>query len=107
MNHPVTFAALDCDDEGFLNDPSIWDLSIAEQLASMHGIDRLDATQWALITTLRHFYFSYNHLPPPRRICHAHDLANNCISMLFDNHGIEAWRIAGLPNPGEEVKSYM
>jgi hypothetical protein len=32
---------------------------------------------------------------------------NNCIDMVFDQHGIEAWRIAGLPDPGEEIKAYI
>jgi tRNA 2-thiouridine synthesizing protein E len=107
MTYPVTVSSLDCDDEGFLRDPTTWNVSVAEQLASLRGIDRLDGKQWALITSLRQYYFSYNHLPPPRRICQIHEMANNCISMLFDNHGIDAWRIAGLPDPGEEVKSYM
>ena len=107
MNHTLTIPALDCDEDGFLNDPTTWNLSIAEQLASLYGIDRLDGQQWALINTLRQYYFSYNHLPLLRRICHIHHLKNNCISTMFSNHGIAAWHIAGLPNPGEEAKSYM
>jgi len=107
MNNIATVSQVECDEGGFLVDPSKWNLSVAYQLAGMHGINNLDARQWALIHTLRQYYFSCNHLPPLRRICHIHDMQNNCMSTLFDNHGIEAWRIAGLPDPGEEAKSYM
>lgn len=107
MNNLATVSSIECDEGGFLIDPGKWNLAVANQLASMHGIYYLDAKQWALINTLRQYYFSCNHLPPLRRICHIHEMDNNCINTLFDNHGIEAWRIAGLPDPGEEAKSYM
>jgi len=107
MNRQATPSLLDCDEEGFLRDSTTWNHSVARQLASMHGIDQLDERQWALITTLRQYYLSCNHLLQMRRICHIHEMENNCVSLMFDNHGIEAWRIAGLPNPGEEAKSYM
>ena len=108
MNSTIPFTSLDCDEEGFLKDPAVWNTMIARQLAELHGIDQLDHEQWMLVNTLRQYYFSCsNHLLPLRRICHIHKMANNCIGKLFDSHGIEAWRIAGLPNPGEEAKSYM
>ena len=98
---------LDCDEEGFLNDSGYWNKSVANQLALMEGIDHLDSQQWKFITTLRQYYFTFHKLPQFRRVCHMHQLGNNCASKLFHNHGIEAWRIAGLPDPGEEAKSYM
>lgn len=96
-----------CDEEGFLVDSGLWDKSVAGKLALMQGIEHLDSQQWNFITTLRQYYFTFHKLPPFRRVCHINHLGNNCANVLFSNHGIEAWRIAGLPDPGEEAKSYM
>ena len=98
---------LDCDDEGFLTDSGMWNKSIANQLAQMEGIERLDKQQWLFVTTLRQYYYTFHTIPQLRRVCHMQQLGSNCVSELFNNHGIEAWRIAGLPDPGEEVKSYL
>ena len=98
---------LNCDEDGFLKDPDSWNITVARQLAQMEGIDELDSRQWEFIVSLRQYYFTFHKLPQIRRVCHMHQLDNNCASKLFNNHGIDAWRIAGLPNPGEEVKAYM
>ena len=98
---------LDCDDEGFLIDSGLWNKAIANQLALMEGIDQLDTEQWKFITALRQYYFTFHKLPQFRRVCHMQQMGNNCANELFHNHSIEAWRIAGLPDPGEEAKSYM
>lgn len=99
--------ALNCDEEGFLAEAESWNKSVANWLAQLEGIDRLNEQQWEFVTTLRQYYFTFHRLPQFRRICHMHQMGNNCASELFNNHGIEAWRIAGLPDPGEEAKSYM
>jgi tRNA 2-thiouridine synthesizing protein E len=41
-----------------------------------------------------------------RRICAEAGLEQHCVSDLLDNPQL-AWRIAGLPNPGEEALAYM
>lgn len=98
---------LNCDEEGFLTDCEIWNKSIAKELAQLEGIDSLNNQQWKFVTTLRQYYFTFHKLPQMRRVCHIQHLGNNCANELFNNRGINAWRIAGLPDPGEEAKSYL
>lgn len=98
---------LDCDEEGFLTDSEAWNKTIAKKLAQLDGIDQLNSQQWEFITILRQYYFTFHKLPQMRRVCHMQQMDNNCASQLFNNRGIDAWRIAGLPDPGEEAKSYM
>ena len=95
------------DEDGFLNNPTEWDSLVALQLARMHGLDRLDIQQWAIIFALRQYYFNHTDFPSQHRICHIKHLQHHCVDKAFENHGIEAWRIAGLPNPGEEIKAYL
>jgi tRNA 2-thiouridine synthesizing protein E len=41
-----------------------------------------------------------------RQICREAGLSEHCVSELFIDPRL-AWRIAGLPNPGEEAKVYL
>jgi TusE/DsrC/DsvC family sulfur relay protein len=104
---PTTAQILEFDEDGFLKDPLRWDSKTALELARLHGLDSLNIQQWAIIFTLRQYYFSHQEYPSQHRICHIKNLHSHCVDSLFENHGIEAWRIAGLPNPGEEIKAYL
>jgi tRNA 2-thiouridine synthesizing protein E len=46
-------------------------------------------------------------LPVERTVCREIGMDPHCIETLFDKDLKCAWRIAGLPNPGEEAKVYM
>jgi tRNA 2-thiouridine synthesizing protein E len=94
------------DDDGFLVETGNWTPHLAEELAQEAGIDGLTARHWKVIRFVRERYFSVGALPVMRLVCRAagldphkaHDLFRSCRSL---------WRIAGLPNPGEEAKTYM
>lgn len=105
--HPDHNSYPKCDDEGFLNDPDCWNKTVARQIAEIEGIDNLSEQQWNFIVTLRQYYFTFHKLPQIRRVCHVNHLGNNCANDLFNNRALDAWRIAGLPDPGEEAKSYL
>ncbi len=94
------------DGDGFLLDPEGWNERLAQELATAIGIERLDPVHWAVIHTLRE-HFHQHHAPPSvGHVCHTLHLDEGCLETLF--HGSrEAWRLAGLPNPGEEAKVYM
>ena len=94
------------DTDGFLNDPSLWNTALAEQIAREDGINSLSDAHWAVIQQLREHYLKLGALVPSRHACHVNKLDPDCVTKLFRNMR-EAWRIAGLPNPGEEAKSYM
>jgi tRNA 2-thiouridine synthesizing protein E len=106
MDNPK-FMMIDCDDEGFLVDPAAWNGAIAKQLAQQYGIYELNEQQWSIILELRYYYFIHGAIPPLSRICRFNDMDHYCINTFFRNHGIAAWRIAGLPYPGEEAIAYM
>lgn len=94
------------DADGFLIETASWNLELAEQLARQAGIAELSAKHWQVINIVRHGFFSIGALPVMRLVCRAagldpsraHELFSSCKSL---------WLIAGLPNPGEEVRSYM
>lgn len=94
------------DGDGFLADPAQWDREVARQIASLDGISELNDAHWAVIMELRDHYLKSGALLPASHACHVNRLGIECVAGLFRDMR-EAWRIAGLPNPGEEAKSYM
>jgi len=94
------------DDDGFLGEPDAWTPELAVTLAREAGIEALTAKHWEVIRFVRDRFHSIGALPVMRLVCRsagldpasAHHLFPSCRSL---------WRIAGLPNPGEEAKSYM
>jgi TusE/DsrC/DsvC family sulfur relay protein len=102
----VNIAAL-LDTEGFLSEPATWNDNIARMIARNDGFPELTKDHWLIIHALREHYKQFGTAPPAfSHICHEHHLDRHCIKMLFRSER-EAWRIAGLPDPGEEAKTYM
>lgn len=96
----------DVDEYGLLKDPNDWNPELAQELAQRAGIDQLTERHWAFLMSLREYYQNFHAPPPPRKVCHDLHMPDSCSHELFD-HCLAAWRIAGLPDPGEEAKSYL
>lgn len=94
------------DADGFLLDPGAWNEDIARRLAQIDGLDPLTADQLEILNCLRQSYFRSGGLPALPHVCHLKGRSPVCLTELFPS-AREAWRLAGLPNPGEEAKSYM
>jgi tRNA 2-thiouridine synthesizing protein E len=94
------------DEDGFLADSGQWTPSLAEDLARQEGIETLTAKHWEVIRLVRERYFSIGALPVMRLVCRAAGLDPKKAHQLFTSCR-SLWCIAGLPNPGEEAKSYM
>ncbi|MFZ0254284.1 MAG: TusE/DsrC/DsvC family sulfur relay protein [Gammaproteobacteria bacterium] len=94
------------DQYGYLEDPGQWSREMAATLAQAQGIETLTAEHWKVIDYLRQHHLAHGTLPPMEQICHAIGLKDDCIRHLFRGPN-RAWIIAGLPNPGEEARTYM
>ncbi len=94
------------DTDGFMQDPALWTEQIATTIARLDGIQDLTDSHWRVIEYLRDHYLRNGTLPVMRHVCLTLHQSQNCVDELFRTPR-EAWRIAGLPNPGEEAKSYM
>lgn len=100
------YGNLRLDEDGLLVDPNDWNEDVARAMALSLGIDELTGDHWYVINALREHYSQYGVAPAMSSVCHSigkrwdwtHDLFHTCLN---------AWRIAGLPNPGEEAKSYL
>jgi len=106
MSSSEILVGLRFDSDGYLIDFGKWDESLAEYLANRVGWS-LTPPRWAIIRALRESYNQQGGNPSLRHVCHMASLDRHCIDTYFDQHGRDVWRIAGLPNPGEEAQAYM
>ena len=94
------------DEDGFLMASDLWTEEMADQLADNADITALLKPHWDIIYFLRDRYFRLGAMPPMRRICREFGYEKDAVRGLFGGCR-QLWQIAGLPNPGEEAKSYM
>jgi tRNA 2-thiouridine synthesizing protein E len=94
------------DPDGFLLDPAMWSESLADRVAQNDGLGELNELQTSLLLALRREYAKHGSLTALSHVCHLTGQSADCMHQLFPSPR-EAWRIAGLPNPGEEAKAYM
>jgi tRNA 2-thiouridine synthesizing protein E len=87
-------------------DSGRWTEQMAENLAEADGLGRLGEEHWRVIRYLREHFVQYGAAPPMHLACVHSSLDPHCVERLF-NGAREAWRIAGLPDPGAEAKTYM
>ena len=98
--------ALDFDEDGFLINFTAWSRDTARMLAELDGVGKLGPDHWSVIFYLREHHLENGSLPVMSHVCRVMHLGKYAVEGLFGGCR-EAWRIAGLPNPGEEAKSYM
>lgn len=94
------------DENGLLMNPESWNESLAREIAAREGIVELTEDHWRIIHSLRDHYARFNAVPPMNLVCRAHGRDWHWAHELFPTC-LTAWRIAGLPDPGEEAKSYL
>lgn len=94
------------DEDGLLIDFSLWNEPLAETLARDAGIGPMTDMHWKIIRAMRSHYAKRGVAPVMQRICSEIEIDRQFVNDLF-GYCLVAWQIAGLPNPGEEAKSYL
>lgn len=94
------------DENGFLKDPDTWDREQARQIAAALGVGDLGEEHWGVIDHIRGHYLEHGSLPWMEHVCRDLELDQRCFHRLFGGP-VEAWKVAGLPDPGEEARVYM
>lgn len=94
------------DHDGFLIDPDMWSENLADRIAQNDGLGQLNAVQHDLLHLLRREFAKHGSVTALSHVCHLAGQSPDCMQHLFPT-AREAWRVAGLPNPGEEAKNYL
>lgn len=96
---------VDVDDAGYLKNMDDWSEEVARTLASMEGVE-LKPEEMDIIGFMRDYYNKYQSFPILGFVCKNLDRPGDCVNDEFIDP-LKAWKIAGLPEPGGEVVSYL
>ncbi len=88
------------DEDGFLQDPDIWDESVATIFATTEGISEMTEDHWKVVRYLRNYYLEFNIAPMLRKVCKDTGFKLKKIYELFPSGPAKgACKVAGLPKP--------
>ena len=91
---------IDIDEDGFIQDPSLWNADVAADLAKTEGVDELTDEHWIVINFLREYYLEYEIAPMIRKVCRGTKMKLKKIYELFPSGPAKgACKVAGLPKP--------
>jgi len=91
---------------GLLKNPQDWNREVALVIAHDLKINLLTAEHWKVIDAMRLHFERFGVAPAMHNICRANHKSEEWVHDLFGSC-FNAWRVAGLPDPGEEAKAYL
>lgn len=100
---------VEVDQEGYLIRFEDWSEKIACALAEQEGVGNtcpLTEERMAILRFMREYYQKFNAFPMVPAVCKNVQQPKNCLSEQFLDP-IQAWKIAGLPQPTTEVLAYI
>jgi len=93
---------IETDDDGFLIKLEDWNEIVAQALAAQEDVGELTEDKLDILRFMRDYYEKHKFFPIVRFVCKNVHQPRNCVTEKFIDP-VKAWKIAGLPNPGEEV----
>ena len=91
---------IEIDEDGFIQDPGVWDEAVAIDLAKTEGVEDLSDDHWKLVNYLRDYYLEYNMAPMIRKLCKQTGFSLKVVYDLFPSGPAKgACNVAGLPKP--------
>jgi tRNA 2-thiouridine synthesizing protein E len=91
---------LEIDEDGFIQNPDLWNDEVAAALAKTEGVEELTEDHWKLVNYLREYYLEYGVAPMIRRLCKATGFKLSYVYELFPSGPAKgACKVAGLPKP--------
>jgi tRNA 2-thiouridine synthesizing protein E len=88
------------DEDGFMQEPDLWNKAVAAALATTEGVDDLTEEHWKVVEYLRNYYLQFGVAPMIRKLCKETGFDLKRIYALFPSGPAKgACKVAGLPKP--------
>ena len=88
------------DEDGFMEEPEIWNEDIAKALATTEGVDEMTPDHWKVVNYLRDYYEKFNVAPMIRKLCKETGFSQKEIYELYPSGPAKgACKVAGLAKP--------
>ena len=94
------------DNDGYLENFEDWNEKTACGIADQEGVEELSKERMEVIRFMRDYYKQFSSFPILGSVCRNVHQPHDCVNEDFVDP-LKAWKIAGLPKPSEEVKSYL
>jgi len=65
---PLGGVEIEIDEDGFIQDPSVWNEAVARDLAKTEGVEEMTEDHWKLVNVLRAYYLEFNVAPMIRKL---------------------------------------
>jgi len=91
---------VEVDDDGFIQQPELWNEQLALALAKTDGVSELTDRHWKVIRYIRGYYHEFEIAPMIRKLCKETGFSLREIYDLFPSGPAKgACKVAGLPKP--------
>jgi tRNA 2-thiouridine synthesizing protein E len=88
------------DEDGFLQNPEIWNHDVARDFATTEAVTELTENHWKVIDYLHNYYLEFGIAPMIRKLCKETGFKLNQIYQMFPSGPAKgACKLAGLPKP--------
>jgi tRNA 2-thiouridine synthesizing protein E len=92
--------SLEVDEDGFIQDPNLWNENVAAALAKTEGVEKMGDNHWKLVNYLRKYYLDFGVAPMIRKLCKDTGFKLKEIYDMFPSGPAKgACKVAGLPKP--------
>ncbi|MFH1735843.1 MAG: TusE/DsrC/DsvC family sulfur relay protein [bacterium] len=92
--------SIQVDEDGFMEEPEVWNERIALALASTEAVNELTEDHWKLVNYLREYYQQFGIAPMIRKLCKQTGFSLKEVYDLFPSGPAKgACKVAGLPKP--------
>jgi dissimilatory sulfite reductase related protein len=88
------------DEDGFLQEPELWNQDVAKDFAATEAITELTDGHWKVINYIHNYYLQFGIAPMVRKLCKETGYKLNEIYQMFPSGPAKgACKLAGLPKP--------
>jgi len=91
---------IEVDEDGFMEEPTLWNEDIAAALATTEGVDQMTEEHWKVVNYLRDYYLKFGIAPMIRKVCKETGFPLKKIYELFPSGPAKgACKVAGMAKP--------
>jgi TusE/DsrC/DsvC family sulfur relay protein len=92
--------SIEVDEDGFMQQPDVWNETVAAALGSTEGVENLTEEHWKVVNYLREYFLKFGVAPMIRKLCKETGYDLKKIYALFPSGPAKgACKVAGLPKP--------